>query len=116
MDEIEKELWAVIDQHWGEIFTALKSILPMQEHIMFTEEGEQIPSQRPMIESIVCDKQSRSRALLFYLAASNIVDIPEMGTCEVIGESNAGGNIYKLGCFSTLQLRGYGGKPEQESK
>lgn len=106
MSDIEDAMWDLIDKEWPRIWKLMRLQLPIAEHKMYDNDGNVVEAGRPMSESIICSKQRRERALLFYLLAANVVDLPD-NPPEI--ETDAQGNRQiKVGTFSRLEFQ-FGG-------
>lgn len=106
MDENLELIWKRIDSEWSTIRSILKSKLPVNQHKMFDDDGKFIDCQRPMMESIICDKTERSIRLFYYLAAADIVSVPEAS--YEIKQLESGGREIHINGFSGIGL-GTGG-------
>lgn len=87
-----------IDEKWGEILKAARKHPDMDKEIMFDDVGAIVTANRPMIESMVCDKTSKSHRLMFYLAH--------------LGFYHPKGRILKVGIGNKMPM-GIGGKHEK---
>lgn len=100
-------VWDEINKTWGDLQNQLKEKLPVHEHLMFDNSGQLVSSERPMLESIVCDKIDRLERFFFYLFAADIIKLPE-ATSQIVEIPGKGREIY-ISSFSGLSL-GSGGK------
>lgn len=77
MEKELEEIWKQLESNWSEIMVILKSRLPINDYKMFNDSGELVESNRPMVESIICDKVDRDKRLFTYLVAADLITIPE---------------------------------------
>lgn len=80
----------------------LRTVLPVENCEMFDDDGNVIESGRPMIESIICERMSRSRRFFWYTAAAGLLTMPEADV-QVTNLPN-GNRVIHIGGFSTLPM------------
>lgn len=91
-----------INAQWGEILAAARKHPDMQKQIAFDDVGAIIITpDRPMIESMICDKATKNERLLFYLA--------------LLGFHHAPGRVLQVGVRSKMPM-GTGGKGEKKKR
>ncbi len=91
-----------INAQWGEIMAAARVHPEMQKQIAFDDIGAIIITpDRPMIESMICDKAAKNERLLFYLA--------------LLGFHSAPGRVLQVSCGNKMPM-GTGGKGEKKKR
>lgn len=95
------ELWQQIYESWPEIKEIIFARLPVATCMMVNNEGQFVESNRPMSESIVCDKVERSPRLFFYMCEAGIMQPPE---AVALIEQTATGRIIHIHGYSTVGL------------
>lgn len=73
---------------------------------MFDNSGHLVVSGRPLIESVLCDKMSKSKRFFYYCCAAGIYEVPEADVKVTQGEH---GRIIEIGGYSGVPL-GVGGE------
>lgn len=104
-------LWEIVNRDWGIILEKCREKLPCDEMIMYLNDGSLVPSERPLIESLICDRMERHRRFFFYMLQAGLMDIPEADV-KIIGATPAGGRIIQIGGYTRCPM-GSGGKGEK---
>lgn len=66
-----EEVWKEVDDSWGDLLEVVKTVHDLQSFQMYDDFGELVPAERPMEESMICDKTERNRRFFYYLIAVN---------------------------------------------
>ena len=105
---MELELWNQVNENWLTIFATLRRSLPAKKYLMFNDEGELVESGRPMEESILADKVSKSPRLFYYMIHVGLIDIPDQKVTK-----HNGHKIIEIGVTTKLPL-GTGGAARKD--
>lgn len=101
--DIEQALWKEVYDNWTTIFANLRRQLPSKEYMMFNDDGALVESGRPMEESILSDKVSKSNRLFYYMIKAGLIDVPDMKVTQ-----NGQNKIIEIGATTRLPI-GTGG-------
>ncbi len=74
--------WADIDKNWGDI---MASFPRRNEMVRLDDDGNWVPSGRPMIEEIICLRQSRDNKLFQYLGVQRAPQVIGLGAESQLG-------------------------------
>jgi hypothetical protein len=64
---IDPKVWEEINENWGSLREVLIQKLDINSMKRFDDSGDLVESDRPMMESIVCDKTEKSHRFFYYL-------------------------------------------------
>lgn len=59
--------WDLVNSQWGDIMSAARRKPEFKAEVAYDDTGRVYTTQRPMIESMICDKIEQSDRLRFYL-------------------------------------------------
>lgn len=105
--EVNPEIWAEVRQHWADLREAIEVHFDTGSMQRFDDAGVLVPSDRPMLESIVCDLYDKSPRFFYYLMATQ--------NPASVRQSATGKRIIEIGSLTLLPLA-TGGSSENGRK
>jgi hypothetical protein len=59
--------WDLVDTQWGDIMAKARKTEAFKSEVAFDDKGRIYTTERPMIESMICDKVAKNDRTRFYL-------------------------------------------------